>query len=117
MIEESKERLIDLIEYVGQMVRLGEKAVFNIMDYRQPVFHEADFKNHIGISHDVPDENGSIWLKIERLKGTDPPLPPEEIQDLLSVNRDPFSPPKVQAVRTETITPISGPLKAGCTWP
>ncbi len=61
----SREAKIDLIDYVRHMVRLSEKPVFDIRDYRQPLFHETDLKNRIGVTHDTADESGPIWLKME----------------------------------------------------
>lgn len=98
-----QEKLVDLVEYVGHMVRLGEKPVFALADYHQFLFHEEDLKDRLGIEHDKSDNNGPLWLKIERLKRIDPPDVPERIRDWISVGRDPFTQPTVHTVRTETI--------------
>lgn len=98
-----QKKLIDLVEYVGHMVRLGEKPVFALADYHQLLFHEEDLKDRVGIGHDKSDNNGPLWLKIERLKRIDPPEIPEKIRDWISVGRDPFTQPTVHTVRTETI--------------
>jgi len=98
-----QDNLVDLVDYVGHMIKLGEKPVLALADYRQLLFHEADLKDRIGIEHDKSDDNGVLWLKMHRLKRIDPPEVPEEILDWITVGRDPFTQPTVQAVRTETI--------------
>ena len=98
-----RERLVDLVGYVEHMVRLGEKPVFALGEYGQLAFHEAALKGRIGIRHDQSDEDGPVWLSIDRLKRIDPPDVPEEIQPWVTVSPDPFTEPVVVAVRTETI--------------
>ncbi len=72
-----RERLVDLVDYVEHMVRLGEKPVFALSEYRQLADHEHVLKGRIGIEHDQSDEDGPIWLSIERLKRINPPDIPE----------------------------------------
>jgi len=98
-----QEKLIDLVDYVGHMIRLSEKPVFTLAEYHQLIFHEADLKDRVGIEHDKSDSNGPLWLKMQRLKRIDPPEVPEKIRNWISVRRDPFTQPAVHAVRTETI--------------
>ena len=96
-------RLIDLIDYVEHMVLLSEKAVFALGEYRQLAYHEADLKGRTGILHDQTDEDGPIWLCIDRLKRADPPNIPEQIQSWITVAADPFTEPVVEDMRVETI--------------
>ncbi len=103
MPDEVKSKLIDLIDYVGQVIKLSEKPVFNIKDYRQPIFHEMDLKNRIGIEHDTSDESGPIWLQVKRLKRIDPPELPELIVCWITVGRDPYSFPKIESIKIDTI--------------
>ncbi len=60
-------RLVDLVDYVAHMVRLGEKPVFGLGEYRQLAYHEAGLKGRVGIRHDQSDEDGPVWLSIDRL--------------------------------------------------
>ena len=55
-----QERLVNLIGYVEHMVRLGEKPVFTLKDYKQLAYHEATLKSRIGIRHDQSDEDGPV---------------------------------------------------------
>ena len=98
-----QEKLIDLVDYVSHMVKLSEKPVFTLADYHQLLFHEEYIKDREGIEHDASDDNGPIWLKIQRLKRIDPPKLPEKIKNWVTIGRDPLIQPKVHAVRTETI--------------
>ncbi|MEE9207995.1 MAG: AAA domain-containing protein, partial [Gemmatimonadota bacterium] len=98
-----KQRLVDLVGYVEHMVRLGEKPVFALGEYRQLTYHEAELKGRIGIRHDQADDDGPIWLSIDRLKRIDPPDVPEKIHPWITISPDPFTEPVVAAVRTETI--------------
>ena len=85
------------------MVRLGQKPVFALGEYRQLAYHEAALKGRIGIRHDQSDEDGPVWLSIDRLKRIDPPVVPEEILPWVTISPDPFTEPVVAEVRTETI--------------
>ncbi len=100
---ENHEKLVDLIDYVRQMVELGQRPVFSVQDYKQLLYHEVELKNRIGIHHDLSDEDGPIWLKIDRLKRIDPPDVPEAIREWTTVSRDPFQTPKVTETRTDTL--------------
>ncbi|MFX0199561.1 MAG: AAA domain-containing protein, partial [Candidatus Hodarchaeota archaeon] len=104
MLNSIQEKLIDLVDYVGHMIRLGEKPVFALADYHQLLFHEAHLKDRIGIEHDKTDDNGVVWIKIQRLKRIDPPEIPEGIRSWITVGNDPFNQPSVQTVRSETIS-------------
>ena len=104
MTDEIKGKLIDLVDYVGKMVKLGEKPVYSVRDYNNLIFQEEQFKNKIGITHDQTDENGPIWLSIERLKRIDPPMPPETIEPWISVSRDSSAYPSIEKLKVETVS-------------
>lgn len=82
---DTKKKLIDLIDYVDHLVRLGEKPVFNIKSYKQLTYHEVDLRNRIGIEHNLSSDEGQIWLKIERLQRIDPPSIPDKIENWVAV--------------------------------
>ena len=95
--------MLDLVEYVEHMARLSEKAVFALGEYRQLIYHEADLKGRVGVRHDLSDEDGPIWLSIDRLKRIAPPIVPEDIEPWITVAADPITEPIIETVRTETI--------------
>ena len=49
-MSDAKKKLIDLLDYVDHMVKLGEKPVFNLNNYKQLKYHEIELKNRIGIT-------------------------------------------------------------------
>jgi very-short-patch-repair endonuclease len=97
-------RLLDLLEYLEHLAKLGEKPVFSLKEYQHLVFSEADLKAQIDITHDVSSEEGQVWLRIKRLQRAEPPLPPQEIRDWIALSRDPNRSPEIQDVLTRTVT-------------
>jgi hypothetical protein len=93
------EHLIDLLEYVEEMARMAERAVFSIHSYRTLAVLEHQLHNRVGIQHDTGDNDGPVWLRIERLQRFDPPIADDAIKDWLVISRDPSSPPKVLTTR------------------
>ncbi len=89
-----------LIEYVRVLVELADKPVWSLASYGNIVLHEEDLRDRIGIRHDLPDADGPIYLKIDRLRRTDPPEPPAAAKDWLTIGRDPFKEPVIQSLRT-----------------
>lgn len=100
---EVRKRLRELVEYVEELVRQAEKPVFTLGDYNNVLFYESDLKGQVGVHHDLEDEDGPIWLKIDRLKRIDPPVAPESIRQWLAVSRDPFREPVLETLRVETM--------------
>lgn len=86
------------------MARLTERPVFSIRDHKNLLYFEHEFQGRVGIHHDKEDENGPIWLKIDRLKRSDPPEVPREIKTWVTVSRDPHREPEVAESRMETIS-------------
>jgi len=89
-MSDEKQRLKDLFEYAKHVGRLNEKATFSLDEYKQLAYSEHALKGRIGIHHDVVDEDGEpIWLKVDRLTRTHPPVRPEVINDWITVTNDP----------------------------
>lgn len=97
-------RLVDLLAYVQHTVQLTERPVFSIRDHKNLLCFEHELQGRIGVLHDQQDENGAIWLRIERLKRGDPPAVPEKIKVWVTVSRDPNSPPQIAESRMETLS-------------
>ncbi|MHC4402006.1 MAG: AAA domain-containing protein [Planctomycetota bacterium] len=100
----AKERLIGQLDYVEELARLSEQAVFSVRSYRNMMFFEHQLCGRIGIQHDVADEEGAVWLRIERLQRNPPPPPSEDIRKWLTVSRDPTSIPEVRETIMETMS-------------
>ncbi len=71
-VRDIQKKLIGLVDYVQHMVRLADKPIFAINEYKHIFYPEQKLKNRVGIHHDLSDEDGSIWLKIQRLARIDP---------------------------------------------
>ena len=69
----TKERLIGLLKYVEELARIPEKAVFSVRSYRSMMYFEHQLRGRLGIRHDVADDDGTVWLRIERLQREPPP--------------------------------------------
>lgn len=102
----SRHALLQVIEYVRALVELADKPVRSLANYNNLILHEDDLRNRVGIRHDLADADGPVYLKIDRLDRTDPPEPPPEAANWLTVSRDPFTEPAIQSLRT-TVMPAS----------
>src|SRR5262249_74056 len=76
-------------------------------EYRLPtgqtfVFHQHEFHALPGITHNLTDEDGPIWLAIQRLKRGDPPEPPEPIAPWLNLSPDPDRAPALREYLIQT---------------
>jgi very-short-patch-repair endonuclease len=89
-----RERLIGLLDYVEQVVRLDESVAFRVSDYRLAdgtsfAIRPSDTTNLPGIQLDVQEEEGPVWLAVSRLARREPPSPPSEIAEWILVSADP----------------------------
>src|SRR5712691_4254843 len=103
---ETKDLILGLLNYVEEIARMTERAVFSIRSYRMLSFLEHELQNHIGIQHDVMDSDGTIWLRIERLLRTEPPVPSHEVAKWVTVSRDPHRLPVVVEQLLETMAHV-----------
>jgi very-short-patch-repair endonuclease len=106
---DARQKLIGLLDYVEQVVRLDEQVAFRLSEYRLPdsttfTAFKADTQNLPGIRHDHRDDEGSIWLEVERLVRKGPPSPPENIAEWLVVAADPARLPEIRSGRLITVT-------------
>src|ERR1035437_3948546 len=78
LAEEPREKLVRLLDYVEQVVRLDERVAFRLSEYHLPdgsnfAIHEGATRNLPGVHHDVREDEGSVWLEVERLARKEPP--------------------------------------------
>jgi hypothetical protein len=109
MAADIREKLIGLLDYVEQVVRLDERVAFRLSEYRLPdgttfAFTKDDTQSLPGIRHDVMDDDGPVWLEVERLTRRDPPLLPDDIADWVSVSSDPSKLPEIKSERIVTVS-------------
>ena len=72
------DRLQNLLDYVEQVVRLDERPAFRLSEHRLStgqslVLHQHELHALPGIRLDLTDEDGPLWLAVERLSRADPP--------------------------------------------
>ncbi len=96
----ARQGITQLIEYVRVLIELSDKPVWSLASYGNVVLHEEDLRDRVGIRHDLPDIDGSIYVKIDRLRRTDPPAPPADAKEWLTIGRDPFKEPVIATLRT-----------------
>jgi len=107
-MNENIDGLNNLLEYVRKIGELNQKTIFRLEEHKKPMVQEHTLKNKKGIYFDLPnDENGEpIWLKIDRLKRTEPPIIDEELKQWILITKDPKQSPKIQTKILKTITEI-----------
>ena len=107
-IDPAAARLHDLLGYVEQVVRLDEKVALRLGEHRLPtgqafVLHQHELHALPGVRHDLVDEDGAVWLAVERLRRSDPPAPPEPLADWLEMGPDPDRQPKLREFLIRTL--------------
>ena len=106
---DARQKLIGLLDYVEQVVRLDERVAFRLSEYHLPdgttfAIAKKDTQNLPGIRHDHRDDEGPVWLEVERLVRRVPPAPPETIAEWLVVPADPTRSPEIRSERIVTVT-------------
>jgi len=99
------------LDYVEQVVRLDERVAFRLSEYRLPdgtafSIGESDTRNLPGIHHDVPEEDGQVWLEVMRLARKEPPPPSPEIAEWIVLSADPARLPEPRSQRLVTVTVV-----------
>ena len=94
----SAEKLVDLLDYVEQVVRLDERVAFRLADYRLPdgsglAIRAADIAGLPGIATDIDEGEAAAWLSVDRLPRLAPPVPPAPLLPWLDDAGDPAAPP------------------------
>ncbi|MBS0533260.1 MAG: AAA family ATPase [Proteobacteria bacterium] len=102
MVEQvtAAERLRELLGYVEQVVRLDEQAAFKLNDYRLPNGATYQFPQHQfhalpGVKHDQTEDDGPIWLIVDRLNRSNSPAPPKKLAQWIETSNDPEKRPVV----------------------
>jgi hypothetical protein len=111
VIKEPREKLIDLLDYVEQVVRLDERVAFRLSEYKLPdgsnfAVHEGATRNLPSVRHDIREGESSVWLEVERLARREPPAPPPEIADWIALSADPARLPEARPQRILTVTAV-----------
>lgn len=90
-----KEKLLGLLEYTHRLAQFTQKANFTTKAYKTLLYTEQQLHNRVGIHHNVSEEDGIAWLKIERLQRREPPTPGEDIAAWIDLSSDPHKQPVI----------------------
>jgi very-short-patch-repair endonuclease len=106
-----RQKLIGLLDYVEQVVRLDERVAFKLSEYHLPdgttfAVSQDDTQNLPGVRHDHNDEDGPVWLEVDRLSRKEPPARPDDIADWVTVSSDPAKAPDIRSERLLTVTAV-----------
>jgi hypothetical protein len=109
---DARQKLIGLLDYVEQVVRLDERVAFRLSEYRLPdgttfAVAKSDTQNLPGVRHDHRDDEEPVWLEVERLVRKEPPTPPATIAEWVVVPADPARSPEVRSERFVTTRRLS----------
>ena len=103
-----RRRLVGLLDYVEQVVRLDERVAFQLSEYRLPdgstfAITKSDTENLPGVRHDIRDDDGQVWLEVERLARKEPPRPPENLSEWIVLSPNPEKLPEARLYRLVTV--------------
>jgi very-short-patch-repair endonuclease len=109
MAADIREKLVGLLDYVEQVVRLDERVSFRLSEYRLPdgttfALTREDTQGLPGIRHDAVDDDGPVWLEVERLTRREAPPRPDELADWVSLSADPVKLPEIKSERIVTVS-------------
>jgi AAA domain-containing protein len=106
---EVRRRLVGLLDYVEQVVRLDERVAFRLSEYQLSdgstfAITKSDTENLPGVRHDIrDDEGGQVWLEVERLARKEPPRPPDELAEWIVLSPNPEKVPEARPYRLVTV--------------
>ncbi len=105
----SAEKLVDLLDYVEQVVRLDERVAFRLADYRLPdgtamAIRSGEIGGLPGIATDLGEGDTAVWLAVDRLPRLPPPAPPSALAAWLAEIADPDTPPVPTAEILRTVS-------------
>lgn len=94
-------RLNGLLEYVEALVKLDERpatrlAQHKLADGSQFILHQHELAGVPGLTFDVSDTDGPIWLRMERLQRTTPPSINDACRVWVDVSNDPLKAPTIR---------------------
>jgi hypothetical protein len=87
-------RLLGLLDYVDALVKLDERVPMRLSQHKlqdgsQFILYEHELTKLPGVSLNKSDDDGPIWLRVQRLQRTAPPIVNQEIAEWVEVSQDP----------------------------
>ena len=105
----SAEKLVDLLDYVEQVVRLDERVAFRLSDYRLPdgtamAIRSDEVAGLPGVVLDAGEGEAAAWMVLDRPPRVPPPSPPPALAPWLAETGDPAAVPVAVPERLRTVT-------------
>jgi very-short-patch-repair endonuclease/DNA-directed RNA polymerase subunit L len=88
-----QELLKGLLEYIEEQAKDINPRGYQLSSHSGFVRYYNDFKGIPGLDFDLQPEGDHIWLRLERLEASSPPITPESIREIVKFSSDPFSDP------------------------
>ena len=94
------EPLMNVLGYLAEVVKVNEPVVRCVADYRSDddarfVLHQHELDGLPGIKLDSFDDDGPVWLRVERLQKIEPPTVDSDLGVWIEVSADPDRPPSI----------------------
>ena len=94
------EPLMNVLGYLEEVVRHHEPVVRCVADHRSGddarlVLHQRELDDLPGIILDSLDDDGPVWLRVERLHKLEPPTVDPDLAVWIDVSTDPERPPSI----------------------
>jgi very-short-patch-repair endonuclease len=88
-----KDLLHRLFEYIGEQLNDTNPRGYRLSSHTGFMRRRGDLAGLPGVEFDVQVEGDHVWLRIQRLEATPPPVVPERHRGLIRVGNDPEGPP------------------------
>ena len=86
-------RLLNVLDYIAEVEKIGAKIPLSVADHRRPAFYEHQLNSLPGVRYELA-QGSQMWLEVKRLQPTNPPLPDNEIlRSFVKVPNDPAKMP------------------------
>src|SRR5262245_18771287 len=100
-LDPAVEPLKNILRYLTEVVRLDERVFERVAEYQLAnglrfAVSQHELTGLPGVACDRFDEDGAIWLAVERLKRVDPPPIDDDLKTWLGPIGDPEQKPAVQ---------------------
>src|SRR5438552_8208167 len=95
------EPLMNVLGYLAEVVKFNEPVVRRVADYRSDddaglVLHQHEVDGLPGVTLDSFDDDGPVWLRVERLQKIEPPAIDSDLGVWIEVSADPDSAPSIR---------------------
>ena len=95
------QRLTGLLDYVEALVKLDERVAMRLSQHKladgsEFIIHQHELVGLPGIKSDFADNDGPIWLRIQRLPRSAPPEVATECAEWIDISNDPTRAPEIR---------------------